>query len=108
MSARISPSPLSRSMAASFNQFPTTLIVPRTSLCSNPNLKFISFSGKRGSQTLSVRCNSSIFPGGPGSSGTNTTTISFHFFKVVFILRLLLLLYNCLFANQNKGECGIM
>ncbi|KAI4356434.1 hypothetical protein L6164_000456 [Bauhinia variegata] len=66
---------------ASFHHFSSNLAVPRTLSCSsNPNLKAISSSGKRGSQTIGFRCNSSIWPGGPGSGDGDSRTILDAFF----------------------------
>ncbi|KAF7825717.1 hypothetical protein G2W53_016881 [Senna tora] len=75
MSRGISPSasqtPFSCSLSkpqSCFHHFPSNLALPRTLSCpTDPKLKLVRFSGKRGSHTIGVRCNSSIWPGGPGS-----------------------------------------
>ncbi|XP_028773101.1 uncharacterized protein At4g13200, chloroplastic [Neltuma alba] len=53
-------------------------VVPCTSSC--PKLKGFRFASKRGYQNIGVRCNSSIWPGGPGSGDSDSRSILDAFF----------------------------
>lgn len=62
------PSSLSKSQS-SLHHLTSNFAVPRSLKSSpDPKLKSLRFSGKKGSRSpIGVRCNSSIWPGGPGS-----------------------------------------